>query len=495
MAVTSTQLKDWLKKTSSARRCVLVEVGVLTGGSETTRYLSDKGYTTKSAESPANTLYAPVVSGGVTFTESISLDGSVSISAGAIEFDNTEGKLDSWLTDVWKNRFVRVFIGDISWPRTDFYQIFNGITDKLDCNSRDKFSLIVSDKLQRLNTTVTDTKLGGTSANADKLIPWLFGEQFNVTPLLSDLAYNEYQVSGGQINYISEVRDNGVPVSFTPLLAQGKFRLNQQPQGTITCDVQGDAPSGVYANDVVSIIKRLVKSFGNVQQRFTDADLDTALLSTFSASNAQVVGLYLTDKANVLECCNKLAASIGARVVMSRSGLMSLVKLTLPQSLAGSTVSADDIYDRSMYVSNMPDVMAAVQIGYCKNNTIQNALQTGLPQDQIAMYAQELEWLTSTQSSPTVATNYKLFTNPDMIETQLMVTSDADAEAARLQTLWGVQRRVITYNGAPWLLLEGLGNPQTIQHKRFNLSSGVRGQIVNISSDWLRATIQIGVIL
>jgi hypothetical protein len=82
-----------------------------------------------------------------------------------------------------------------------------------------------------------------------------------------------------------------------------------------------------------------------------------------------------------------------------------------------------------------------------------------------------------------------------MIETQLMTSTAADAEASRLKTLWGVQRKVMTYDGLPWLLLESLGNPQTIQHKRFNLSTGVRGQIVNINSDWLKATIQIGVLL
>lgn len=495
MAVTSTQLKEWLKNTGSARRCVLVEVGVKVGNTEVVRYLSNKGYTTKANEFPANMQYLPYVSGGVTFTESLSLDGSVSLSAGSIEFDNTEGKLDSWLTDVWKNRSVKVFIGDELWPRTDFYQIFDGVTAKLDCNSRDKFSLVVSDKLQRLNTTVSDVKLAGTSANADKLIPLLFGEQFNVTPLLTNLGTHEYQVHSGQINFIKEVRDNGIPVAFVPVLTEGKFRLLQQPFGTITCDVQGDAPSGIYTDNVVGIIKRLVKSFGNAQQRFVDADIDVASINAFAAANTQPVGLYLTEKANVLECCNKLASSIGARVVMSRIGLMYLVKLDLPQTSAGTLVKADDMYERSLHISQMPEPVAAVQIGYCKNNTIQNSLQTGLPSDQIEMYAQEQEWLTSTQKTQAIADDYKLFTNPDMIETQLMTTVGADAEAIRLKTLWGVQRRVLSYDGMPWLMLEGLGNPQTLQHSRFGLSAGVRGQIIQITSDWLKAKIQIGVLL
>lgn len=495
MAVTSTQLKEWLKKTGSSRRCVLVEVGVRVGGVETTRYLSNKGYTTKGFESPANTQYLPVVSGGVTFTESLSLDGSVSISSGGIEFNNLDGKLDSWLSDIWKNRSVKVFIGDELWPRADFYQIFDGVTDRIECTANDEVALVVSDKLQRLNTTVSDAKLGGSTANADKLVPWLFGEAFNVTPLLTDPANHEYQVNGGQINYIFEVRDNGVPVNFVPLLSQGKFRLTQAPQGTITCDVQGDAPSGVYVNDVVSIIKRLVKSFGNAQQRFTDSDLDLTSLTAFASANTQPVYLYLTDRAVVLECCNKLASSIGARVMMSRNGLMSLVKINLPQASAGTTVTADDMYEKTIHVSEMPPVVASVQIGYCRNNTVQNALQTGLPAWQIDMYAAEQEWLTSTQKSESVATDYKLFTNPDMTETQLMLQADADVEANRLNVLWGVQRKVVTYDGLPWLMLESLGSPQTVQHRRFNLAAGVRGQIVNITSDWLNAKIQIGVLL
>lgn len=493
MATTSTQLVAWLKKGNN-KRVVLVEAGVSSGGSEITRYISDKGFVTGASEVPANTLYIPAISGGVTFTESLSLEGEVNISYGSIEFNNVNGEIDGWLNDVWKNRPIRVFIGDASWPRTDFYKIFDGITEKIDCNARDKITLTISDKLQRLNTTVTDVKLGGLTANADKLIPWLFGEQFNITPLLTDVGLNEYQISGGPIENIIEVRDNGVPVSFTPYLTTGKFRLNQSPVGTITCSAQGDKPS-TYVNDVVGLIKRLVKDFGNAASRFVDADLDLTSLSTFAAANTQPVGLYLTEKANLLECCNRLASSIGARVAMTRDGLMYLVKISLPQASAGTTVTAADMAERSLHVSEMCEVQASIQVGYCKNNTIQNALQTGLTQDQIAMYAQEQEWLTVTSVAPTVATKYKLFTNPNMIETQLLDTTSATNEANRLRDMWSVQRKVVEYQGLPWLMTETLGSPHTIQHKRFDLAAGVRGQIVSITANWLKATIDIGVLI
>lgn len=497
MTTTNTQFIAWLKS-NTARRCVLVEVGVQVGGSgaDTTRYLSDVGYVTGSADTPANTIYAPVISKGsnVVFTQDISLTGDVSISEGNIELNNINGELDSWLTDVWQNRPIRVYVGDVSWARGDFYKVFDGVVAKMDCTARDKVQLVVSDKLQRLNTTVTDTKLGGATANADKLIPLLFGEAFNISPLLSNPATHEYQVHSGAIEQIIEVRDNGIPVGFTPNLAAGKFTLNQQPAGIITCDAQGDNTGG-YVNDVVSIVKRLVKNYGTGGQQLTDSDLDLASLSSFASANAQVVYLYLTDKANVLEECNKLASSIGARLVMSWTGLLSLVKLDLPQSSAGTTVTAADMEERSLHPSGFSDVVAAVQIGFCRNNTIQDSLQTGLPDDQIAMYATPNEWLTSTSTSSTVATQYKLFTNPNMIETQLQVKSDADAEALRRKNIWSVQRKVMTYNGNRWLMLETLGSPQTIQYRRFGLTNGATGQIVHLKTDWMNAKIEIGVLM
>lgn len=494
MATTSTQLREWLKKGNN-RRCVLVEVGVFSG-SEITRYVSNMGYTTKSTDVPANTLYTPLVSGGVSFNESISLDGSVTVSTGAIEFNNVDGSIDSWMKDVWKNRKIKVFIGDYTWQRSDFYQIFEGVVDRMECNDRDSLTLVVSDKLQRLNTTLSDVKLGGTGQNADKLVPWLFGEAFNISPVLTNLATHEYQISGGAIERIIEVRDNGIPVAFTPDLANGKFTLNQQPFGTITCDAQGDK-SPTYTSNVTQIIKRLVKDFGNTDSsvRFTDADLDLTSLNAFAAANTQPVGLYLTEKANLLECCNKLASSIGARVAMTRAGLLYLVKLHLPQLSPGTLVTAADIKERSIYVSEMPEVVASVKVGYCKNNTVQETTADALPADQQAMYKAEQEWLTATSVNEAVAAQYKLLTNPTMIETQLIEEASANAESDRLRDMWSVQRSVVGYDGFPHLLLETLGSPQTIQHKRFDLSAGVTGQIVSITSDWLKADVQIGVLL
>jgi hypothetical protein len=183
--VTDTQFLAWLKQ-HDAIRCVLIEVNVKSGGAETTRYLSNKGYTTSSTDTPANTNYKPVIAGGIKFNETLSIDGNASLSWGDIEIDNNSGDRDSWFDDVWANRAIKVFIGDVRWPRSDFRLVFDGIVAQFDTKARNRFNLKVSDKMQRLNTPVTENKLGGTTTNADKLLPLCFGECHNIEPLLTN---------------------------------------------------------------------------------------------------------------------------------------------------------------------------------------------------------------------------------------------------------------------------------------------------------------------
>lgn len=499
MAVSDSVLLAWIRS-GTAKRRILIEVGAQVGGSETTLYTSDKGYTTSSADTPASTNYLAKISGSISVTESISLDGSASFAIGEIEFDNKDGAIDAWQNYVFQGRPLKIYIGDLSWPIADFYKIFDGITAKVNVTRRDMITLILSDKLQKLNTTVSDVKLGGSTTNKDKLIPLLFGECHNISPLLVDIATHEYQIHNGAINEICEVRDNGVPIAndtigwgaVTRFLTTGKFRLLAAPVGTITCDAQGDKPS-TYGNDVVTLIKRLVKDYGLSGQRFTDADLDLTSLSTFAATNTQPLGIYLTEKANVLEVCQQLASSLGARVIMTMAGLMKIVKLDLPQATAGTTITTNDMVEFTLTPTEFPPVVAAVKLGYCKNWTPQVNLQTGIPANHIELFAEE--WLTSTSTVPATATKYKLFSDPNQEDTLLLTTATTDTESLRRVNLWSVQRKVMQYGALPHLLLEQLGNSQTIQHARHNMAAGVRGQITSKTIDLITLDITMEVLV
>ena len=130
-----------------------------------------------------------------------------------------------------------------------FGLMFDGIIEDLQARDRNVLNLVIRDKLQRLNTPVTETLLVAAPANKDRLIPVLLGECHNIEPLLTNPATLEYQVHGSAMEDFIEVRDNGVVVSVTESVSTGKFTLSAALKGTITCSAQGDKPS-TYSNTV-----------------------------------------------------------------------------------------------------------------------------------------------------------------------------------------------------------------------------------------------------
>lgn len=237
--ITDAQFTAWLKD-QTAIRTVLVEATIgLKAGGTTTRYLSSKAFVSGPTDTPANQHYTARIKSGITFTRALNIDGTVSLTWGDITLTNIDGRYDSWLDDYWSNRPINIYVGDASWARSDFRLAFGAVATGIDSSDRTTLVIHITDRLQRLNTPVTQTVLGGSTALYNSLLPLTFGEAFNVTPLLVDPTINKYMVHNGQIESIIEVRDNGLPVAFTPTLSAGTFVLNQAAFGTITCSVQG----------------------------------------------------------------------------------------------------------------------------------------------------------------------------------------------------------------------------------------------------------------
>ncbi len=220
--------QSWLED-PSAIRGVLIEVTVydITEVQSTTLYLSNMGYLTANGQ----TSYLPIVIGTPNITESMSLDDSISMSIGDVQLDNTNGVYDDWLDSskfVWVNKPIQIYLGDPSWictdvvqVHTDFLKVFDGVVLDIDSSDRDVLNIKLADKLQRLNVPITETTLGayGTWATEqqaqsvqDTVMPLVFGEVFNISPILIDPSQLEYSFGTGQSERLIELRDNGVPV-------------------------------------------------------------------------------------------------------------------------------------------------------------------------------------------------------------------------------------------------------------------------------------------
>ena len=274
------EIINWLKEPNRIST-ILVEILDVPGTGQN-MYLSNKPFISIGTDTPASKNYTPCIIGGVSFSESLSLNGSINISYGDIEIDNTGGVRDTWLTYIWANKSVNIYIGDVTWPKDDFRIIFSGIINDISSRSLSSLNLIITDKLQRLNNPISEELMPTINTTNDVLIPLTFGEVFNVSPILTDNTINtlEYQVHNGPIEDIIEVRDNGVPVSVTKDVAQGTFTLNQSSYGQITCSVQGHKDT-TYYNNIADIIHEIVTKFGPANTRFTDYDIDLSNFGTF----------------------------------------------------------------------------------------------------------------------------------------------------------------------------------------------------------------------
>lgn len=489
--MTDAQFLVWLQN-PSANRMVLIEVQVNVAGVEVTRFISSWPYVTGPADIPPNVEYLPLATGGLAFTEQVSLTGEAGLSGGDIELDNGDGALDGWLADVWRNRPIKAWSGDPAWPRSDFRLIFDGIVADIGSSARESINLSLRDKLQRLDTPITETKLGGTTPNKDATLPVPFGECHNVTPLLTDPATLEYGFLGA-VESSFEVRTNGKPIAVALNDQAGRFNLTTDPfSTTITASVQGDNGGG-YAPRITPLVQRIATAYGKASDRFTLADLDLANLAAFDAAHPQLVGLYVADRMNQAQAIQQLAASVGAQAVMSRTGQLRLVQIALPADGVPVEIGPEHMrLDSLRPVQRLP-VVAAVKIAFDRNYTVQASLTTSIPPAHADMYA--TEWLTETAVDAAVKARYRLTDDPPQIETCLKTNADAQAEAARRLALNKVQRTIYEFDGEPEMMMLELGQPVVLRDDRFGLLDGVPGVVVLLSHQWLAARVTVGVLV
>jgi len=534
--------QEWLENPASIKG-ILVEATVLDrlgtygpAGTEVVIYLSNIGYTS----SDATISFLPYLTGSIQTTESISIEGGMSMSFGDIQITNINGELDSWLDStkfIWVNRPIQVYLGDPRWVLLNlaairntatggFEKIFDGVIADIDSSSRESLNLKVRDKLERLNTPATESTLGtygtwgGGQANQDSIIPLIFGEVSNISPMLIDPSQLEYSFNNGNTELVIEVRDNGAPIYTDPSvytgteprpstvtvnLPTGKLKLLRAPIGTITTSVQGIKNSinldtgalvlGTYVNNIANLVALLITQYGPVLTRLGVGDLDLVNLKAFSldVNNQQATGIAIVDRSNMLIVCQSILASTNAQLFMNRKGLLQLLQLGVYTSDAVVNITDSNIMHHSLHISNRTDVIAATKVGYNKNYTPQTALALSLPAAHNVMFKDE--WYSKTVVDTSIRDTYKLDTAPIQKDTSLIKGSDANALALRLNNYFKVPKTVYSFVGSSALLSLKLGQGVLLTHNRFGLELGKSGQVISLSPNWQAGTINIEVII
>ena len=202
----------------------------------------------------------------------------------------------------------------------------------------------------------------------------------------------------------------------------------------------------------------------------------------------------MTDRVNVLEACQRLAASVGAQITASRQGKLRLLKLQFPGTgEVPFDIGPADMVAQNLAIAARSEVAASVKLGYCKNWTVQTGLQTGILESHKNRFA--TEWDTTTVQYSDVATAYNLHVEPVQRDTLLLRKVEADPEAYRLLDISSVPRTTYRFDGLPRLMLLDLGQAVTLTHPRFGLQAGVPGVVVSLTPDWITGRITVEVMV
>lgn len=501
--------QTWLEKPNVVR-VLLVQIERTSG--TVTEYLSTHTITVSGQD------YQGIIKNSFEINEAINTDYAASISYGSVDIVNGNGERDSWLTNayIWVNKVIRIYVGELPQSgitanlANDFELVFDGVIADIDSKDRFTLSLKVRDKLEKLNTSLSETLLGNyyngadnvstvtyNNQNKNSLRPLCFGEVFNVTPLVSDPVNLEYMVNNGSTELIIEVRDNGIPVLFTTggTIPSGSFRLNRNPAGAITCSLQGiqqtvntttGAVSASYSPTAKNIILAILRSFGK-----TLAASEIELTSFAGSFATEAVGVYLTDRINVLQLCQELAKSCGCVLSITRLGRVKLINLVIPTT-ATISIGEGDVFLNSLQVSRRIDVIAGVKIGAAKNYTIQNNLVTAIPQEHKDIFASD--YLESVSSDASVKTNYSITIEPNIEQSYLIDSAEADTIATKKLDLFKAGRTVYKLECTAKYLSVQLGDAIAITSNRFGLSNTV-GLVIGTKPDWIKGKIELEVLV
>ena len=446
MSISDSQFAAWLVA-GNKERVVLVEANAYSGGTQVTRYFSNRGFTSYPTDTPANTAYEDILL-SVPQLRSVlaeAFTGKSIVSFGELVIDNSSGVRDSWLTDAWDGRDVLVYLGDPAWAKADFRLVFKGTIDDISSSDTRRLSLRIRDRQHLLDVPVQVNRVGGTGPAKDQRIPLAYGEVKNVPPVLVDAAARTYQWHDGQVQSVDAVYDNGVAIAtYTTDLANGKITLTAAATGTITL-----------------------------------GDIDTASVTALNTAAPGVAGVYFADDGTtVLQALDAVLGAAGAYFVIDRLGKLSMGLFEAPSGTPVLTLIDDDYELGQLALAKRILPLKSVRVGYARfhytttsgADTLTEAQRQRLSQEYLASYA-----------ATAGATNFLQAVDGDLVGTPYAEATAAATEATRRAALWGVLRRVFTVSGFLAPQQVKLGDVVALDFSRYGLSGGVLARVVALT--------------
>lgn len=318
----------WLEE-PSAIRIVLMQAQVYDVVAAVNKYLyiSTHNYIT----TDGTTAWMAVVRNNITLNETLTQDGTGAMTFGDIEILNSNGEWDTYLDQtkyIWSNKTIKIYYGDATWDctnfadvQTKFLTIFDGIIDDADSRNRTSFNIKIRDKLERLNTALTEDKLGvygvwaGGQQNMDAIKPIVFGEVFNITPMAIDPSKLKYMYNNGTSDALIEIRDNGMPLKASVVVGP-TLSTTVNAAGAITAATIISGGSNLVVDDQFYIIEGNT-NFLQYSEAFNNPIWP---YSSLTPNTPNTTAIAAPDGTNTAEILNSTATGSSIFQAIPRSG-------------------------------------------------------------------------------------------------------------------------------------------------------------------------------
>jgi hypothetical protein len=443
---------------------------------------ADLGYVSPATDPAGTRAFAPVLDQGFAANRTLDLTpggGGASASWGAVRLVNLERTYDLAVsTRNVDQRPIRLYLGRktrdalrgvfVDPPAADLAPLFAGLSQGWQADASG-VSISVRDASSWLDRGIQSSIFAGTGTTeggADltgtpkpKARGGTAGAPLHVEPVLIDATANIWQWSDAAGTCLAVYEDGSAVFtnagnaanlwtgstpagSYRTDNAGGRFQLGSPRAGKITADVIGSFPLGGAVTSAAGLALALMTE----ELSLAAGSIEDATFTGLAAAYPYPAGWYWsgaqveTGGAAVA----RFLASIGARLVPSRSGKLRAVAL---RSMATGTVPAAS-YGKSQIVSVERIALPAdaspppyrLRWGYAHNFAVLSTFKptvTDARRNVLAVSDLFAGW-----SSATVLAQYRRPSDPAPIATALRLAADAATVAAAMGDLWGVARRL-----------------------------------------------------
>lgn len=482
-------------------------------GTTTTLRYASQPYTTKPTDTPANTYYDDRITNPASISRSLYSNGTTGgasrVNYGAVELTNVDGGLDSILNYSFDGRSLVIKIGNPGADYSTFTTILNGTMEQVEFTFS-KVTILARDKLAIVNMPLQTTLYAGNNAlpngveGVDDIAkspkPLLYGQVYNIAPIMVNSSKLTYQINDGAIASVGAVYDKGIGLTFhadetnvanleahdppagkySTCLALGYIRVGSLPAGLLTCDaIQGAASSN---RTVAQVLKAMALKAG-----ISAGDINAGDVTALDAVNSSVVGIWIDGADSAMETMDKVAQSIGAYFGFDALGALRVGLFAAPTGSATLDIDINNILSIEHGRTNDTDKGIPawrVNLSYQKNYNVQTTdLAGAVTAARRSVLA--LPSLTKSAEDAAIKTQFTLAATIEK-ESLLVDATAAQTESTRLLNLYKVNRDLYTVSIALDLTqtLPDLNNVVNITMNRFGLNSGKLFKIIGIESDY-----------